>query len=121
MKFLRREVHNYSRLGRRRKKLQKWRRPTGRDNPMREKKRGKRNIVSIGYKNEKRISQKVIYNIKDLEHIKENEKVILGNVGKKKKIELLRKIKEKGIEIEKINVEKFLKRAENKKNGGVKK
>jgi len=36
-KFLRRTWSRYSKLGRKRKKKQKWRKPTGRDNKMREK------------------------------------------------------------------------------------
>ena len=40
MKFKRRIWNRYSKLGKKRKKKQVWRRPTGRDNPMREKKRG---------------------------------------------------------------------------------
>jgi len=50
-KFLRRTWNRYTKLGRKRKKKQKWRRPTGRDNKMREKRRGYPKIVSVGYKN----------------------------------------------------------------------
>jgi len=80
MKFLRRTFNRYSKLGKRRKKKQVWRRPTGRDNKMREKRKGYPPIVSIGYKKNKRLEKKmiVVRNIKDLDTIKKNETVIIG-------------------------------------------
>jgi large subunit ribosomal protein L32e len=113
-KFLRRSVDRYSKLGLRRKKKQKWRRPTGRDNKMREKRRGYPAVVSIGYKKSEGTRKKflIIRNPKDLEKIKKNEIIIIGNVGKKKKIEIANKAKEKKIEISNMNIKKFLKKTE---------
>ena len=51
-KFLRRISNRYSKLGKRRKKKQIWRRPTGRDNKMRERRKGYPARVSVGYKGE---------------------------------------------------------------------
>ena len=90
MKFLRRIWHRHSKLGRKRKNKRKWKKPTGRDNKMREKRRGYPVVVSIGYKKIKLERKKIILvnNIKDLENLKpqKNEVVVLGNMGKKKKI-----------------------------------
>jgi large subunit ribosomal protein L32e len=116
MKFIRRIWNRYSKLGRRRKKKQVWRRPTGRDNPMRERKRGYPAVVSIGYKKNKKESGKIkgkvpveVRNLKDLEKVKKENIILLGNIGKKKKIEIIKKAKEKGLEIANVNVKKFLK------------
>ena len=119
IKFLRRNWNIRSKLGKRRKKKQVWRRPTGRDNKMREKRKGRGVIVSIGYKKESQKKQIVIRNVKDLDKIHKNEIIILGGVGKKKKLEILKKAKEKKLEIYKIDIEKFLK--ENKKKKKIKK
>ena len=93
--FLRRTGSRFSKLGKGRKKKQKWRRPTGRDNKMREKRRGYPAVVKIGYKQDKKLSGAIdkkkpvmIMNAKDLEKIKKNEIGIIGRVGKKKKNEI---------------------------------
>ena len=112
-KFLRRTSNRYLKLGRKRKKKQIWRRPTGRDNKMREKRRGYPKIVSIGYKKSEKKKQKpiLVNNISDLEKVK-SKKVIIGKVGRKKKIEIAKKAKEMKISIQNLNVKKFLKEAE---------
>jgi len=120
-KFLRRDSSRHSKLGHLRKKLQKWRRPTGRDNKMREKRRGYPKVVSIGYSKDKSLrgtidgkKPVVVKNIKELEMAKD-KLVVIGNVGKKKKIEIVKKAKEKGIKIYNVNEKKFLKKIEKKK------
>lgn len=120
-KFLRRTWNRYSKLGKKRKKKQVWRKPKGRDNKMREKRKGYPAVVSIGYKKKKKLigmieNKKpiIIKNIKDLEKIKENELVILGKVGKKKKIEIAKIAKDKKIQIYNLNVKKFLEQIEKK-------
>lgn len=117
-KFLRRDSNRHSKLGHLRKKLQKWRRPTGRDNKMREKRRGYPKIVSIGYSKDKSLKKSVIIirNIKDLDKVKDtlkgtSELVIIGAVGKKKKIEIIKKAKEMKINLRNVNEKKFLKKA----------
>ena len=76
MKFLRRNSDRHSKLGRNRKKKQKWRRPTGRHNKMRDKRRGYPAVVSVGYRKsakgrEKLDGMKPIYimNVKDIAKI----------------------------------------------------
>ena len=107
-KFLRRTWNKYSKLGKRRKKKQVWRKPTGRDNKMREKQKGKPAIVSIGYGSAKREKIFVVKNFKDLEKIPKERIVVLGKIGKKKKIEMCKKAKEKGIKFSNVNIKKYL-------------
>lgn len=97
-----------SKLGKRRKKKQVWRKPTGRDNKMREKRKGHRKVVSIGYKSEDRKKFVIVNNVKDLEKAKGKE-IVIGNVGKKKKLEIAKAAKEKKIKITNMNAEKYLK------------
>ncbi len=122
-KFLRRKNQAYSKLGKRRKNKLVWRRPTGRDNKMREKRKGYPATVSIGYKTDKKIRGLIenkrpvyIYNEKDLEKIKENEIAIIGKIGKRKKIEIVKKAEEKKIEIYNLNAKKYLKKNQKKGN-----
>lgn len=116
-KFLRRSSDRYSKLGKRKKKKQIWRKPKGRDNKMREKRRGYPAVVKIGYKNEGHKTQIVIRNLKDLEKVKNQDLVIVGKVGKKKKIEIVKKAKEKGIKLN-LNIEKFLEKVKPKEKKG---
>jgi|TARA_B100000315_G_scaffold201480_1_gene193978 large subunit ribosomal protein L32e len=112
MKFLRRTWSRYSKLGKGRKKLQKWRRPTGRDNKMREGKKGHPKTVSIGYKRENKLKEKnkelriIVRNINDLKHAKKKNEIIIGHVGKKKKIEIAKKAKEMELKIKNFKLEK---------------
>jgi large subunit ribosomal protein L32e len=119
VKFLRRTWNRYSKLGKGRKKKQVWRSPKGRDNKMREKRRGYPVVVSIGYKKGEELrnvaeNKKIVLikNLKELERIKENEIAIIGNIGKKKKIELVKKAKEMKIKIHNLNEKTFLKKIE---------
>ncbi len=114
---MRRTWKNYSKLGRGRKKKQVWRKPTGRDNKMREKKKGYPAVVSIGYRTDKKIRNtienkkpKIVNNLKDLESMKKNEIAILSRIGKKKKMEIVKKAKEMKIEIHNLNIKKWLKK-----------
>jgi ribosomal protein L32E len=120
--FKRRNTTQYSRLGRGRKKLVKWRRPKGRHGQMRLGRRGYAPCVEIGYKqtdsergklNEKKIVQ--VSNMKELVNVKKDEIVMLGRIGKKMKIEIAKKANEMKIEIANFNAPKFLKQIEKEK------
>jgi ribosomal protein L32E len=120
-KFLRHTTHKYSKLGLRRKKKQIWRRPTGRDNKMREQRRGHPALVAIGYSTDRKERGKVdkktpvmVRNVNQIANLKKDQIAILGNVGMKKKIEIVKKAKELKVEIHKLNIEKFLKLNEKK-------
>jgi len=112
-KFLRRSWDRYSKLGKKRKKKQKWRNPKGRDNKMRERKKGHPKTVSIGYKTHVKKRLILINNIQEFEKAK-GKKVMIGKMGKRKKIEIAKKAKEMKISIQNLNVEKFLKKLNNK-------
>jgi len=116
VKFLRRTWNRFSRLGKRRKNKQVWRRPTGRHNKMKDNKRGYPPLVQLGYRGEKKDRGKIqmkepitVNNMRDLEKVKKDEIIILGHMGKKKKIELCKKVQEKGLNVYNVNVKKFLK------------
>ncbi len=114
-KFLRRKNKAYSKLGRGRKKKQIWRKPTGRDNKMREKRRGYPAVVSIGYRgtkisrdNLKNKQPVMILNIADLKKISKDNIAIIGKVGKKKKLEIAAEAKKMKIEIYNMNPDKYI-------------
>ncbi len=111
----------FSKLGRRRKKKQKWRRPTGRHNKMRDKKRGYPIVVSIGYKQKNQIRDLInkktpitVYNLNDLKKANQNNVIIIGKIGDKKKAKLVEEIKKKNIEIVNMNINKFMKKIKKK-------
>ena len=120
MKFLRRTSKKISRLGRKRKKKQVWRRPSGRDNKMREKRKGYPVVVSVGYKNTKAERNKIdgknvvrVMKLKDLEKIGKNDAILIGKIGKKKKMEIVKKAKESNLNILNVNIKKILKEKKN--------
>jgi len=120
-KFLRRTSNLHSRLGRKRKNKQVWRKPTGRDNKMRERKKGLPKVISVGYKKDRRDRGRIegksvvrVSNIKDLTGLKKDVSIILNNVGMKKRIEIAKYAKEKGIKIINVNTKKILKNKDKK-------
>ncbi|MFH1608129.1 MAG: eL32 family ribosomal protein [archaeon] len=119
--FLRRTWSRFSKLGKGRKKKQKWRNPTGRDNKMREKRKGRPATVSIGYGGENKVRPVLVKNIKELQKISKNDFVIIGNVGKKKKIEIAKKANEMKIKIHNLNAKNFLKEIEKQEKAKAKK
>ena len=122
IKFLRRTWNRFSKLGKGRRKKQKWRNPTGRHNKMRAKERNYPRVVSIGYRTDRSDRERfngmkkiLVYNVKDLESVGKNEVALLGKIGTKKKIEVLKKAKEMKVNVYGINPEKFVKAKEIKK------
>jgi len=106
IKFLRRNTGEYSRLGKKRKKIQKWRAPKGRDNKMRLRRKSYPRTVEIGYKQDSKTryliegkEQVIVRNLNDLEKIKENQIIIIGKVGMKKRADIIKIAKEKNINI----------------------
>ena len=126
VKFLRRDATRFSKFGNGKGKKASWRKPTGRDNKMREKRRGYAPVVSIGYRSDKKIrgtleekNPVTIMNINDLKKIGKKDIGVVGNVGAKKKIEIVKKAKEMKIELKNVNIDAFLKKL-NKKVSKVK-
>jgi large subunit ribosomal protein L32e len=100
---LRTGTRRYKRLGKSRKKLQRWRRPRGRDNKIRERRKNRGLRVAIGYRSKKDGRGKVegqipimIKNLRETEKIEKGALVIISKVGKKKRIEIEKNVKEKG-------------------------
>lgn len=108
-KFIRQDSERYSKIGKNRKKLQKWRRPKGRDSKMRLKRKSYPATVSIGYSTNKKLAGKVegkmpvrVHNIADLKKITKDQVALLARVGAKKKLEMIKFAEENKIKI--INV-----------------
>lgn len=124
--FVRRNTTRYLRLGKKRRKTRKWQKPKGRDNKMRLGFKGYPKTVSIGYAKDNKIRGKIenktpmiVRNVRDLMKIKAENIALIGRVGKKKKLEIIKSAKEKNIKIYNVNVQKMLKESkkewENKK------
>ena len=127
-KFIRRDWKKLSRLGRKRKNKQTWRRAKGRHNKVREKRKGYPIKVMIGFRKRKAEREMlddkkpiIVNNLREIEMIKNGEVAIIGKVGNKKRIEMLKKAKEKKIPVYNINVEKSLKKIEKNKKPEEKK
>jgi len=116
-KFLRGKWRTYSKLGRGRKSKQKYRKAKGRHNKIREKLKGNPVQVAIGYKKQEKQKKeiKIIHSLKELEGLKKGEQVILSKVGRKSKLKIIEKAKEKGIIILNLNIKKFIKKIEREK------
>ena len=104
-RFVRQDSKRYSKIGKNRKKLQKWRKPKGRDSKMRLRRKSYPRTVSTGYKNKKSESGKIngklpilVHNLSDLKKVGKNNSVILSSrVGAKKKIEIIKVANEKNM------------------------
>jgi large subunit ribosomal protein L32e len=116
-KFLRTDWKFHSKLGKGRKNKQKYRRPRGRHNKLREKVRGNPRKVSIGFK--KTVipeNIRIIKNMQDLKMVQKGEKVLVsGKAGMKNRIKIAQEAKIRGIRIDNLHVHKFLERIEKKK------
>ena len=105
-KFLRREWHKKIRLGRGIKKKQVWRAVKGRHNKVRNHEKGYPRRPRIGWGMEKVEKGKIdgfvpvrIENLKDLQKITKDQAIIIGNIGMKKRKEIIGKANEMKIKI----------------------
>ena len=121
VKFLRRDASRFAKFGKGRGKKATWRKPKGRDNKMREKRKGYPVVVSIGYRSDKKVRGTIqeknpinVMNVNDLKKIGKEDIGIVGNVGNKKKIDIVKKAKEMKVELKNINVDAFLKKLNKK-------
>ncbi len=122
-KFVRRCARRHSKLGKGRRKKQKWRKPKGRDNKMREKVKSRPPVVSVGYRKAKDERGKIngknvvrVENLKDVEKVKKEDAVIIAKVGRKKREEIEKKLP-KDVEILNKKKEKSKAEKENKSQG----
>lgn len=105
-KFLRTDYMRYSRLGKKRKKLQVWRRARGKHSKIRRKRFGYPVMPTVGYMTARKDAGKIdglkpllVHNLNELSQADKNSIVILARVGAKKKIELMKKAEEMKIKI----------------------
>jgi ribosomal protein L32E len=121
--FQRTKFRAYVKLGKRQKKMRKYRRATGRHNKTRQKWKSHPVMVEIGYKNKAQerglIRNKkpiIIYNLQDLNNAKAENIIIIGKIGMKNKIKILKEIEKRNLEVYNINVKKCLKENDKKLN-----
>ena len=114
-KFLRTDWHKKIRLGKGVKKNQKWHGAKGRQNKLRLNRKGRMQRPKVGWgadNSEKGFIAGVdfvrVENVKDIKAVKKGQGILIANVGKKKRAEIIAKAEEKKITI----VNKYL---ENKK------
>lgn len=103
-KFFRQDYMRHLKLGKKRKKLQKWRKPKGRHSKMREKRKGYPNAPGIGYKIPKSEIKTftLINNLKDLNKPISSQIILSGKLGAKKRIEIIKKASSMRLKIHNI-------------------
>lgn len=114
--FLRQDVHKRKRLS------HKWRKPKGIHSKIRHHFKGRRKMPSPGYKSpflarglhSTGLEIVMIYSPDGLSKIKKETQgiIVASTVGKKKKIEILKKAKEMNIEILNLNVDQAIEKIE---------
>jgi large subunit ribosomal protein L32e len=127
-KFLRRDASRFSKFGKGRGKKAKWKKPNGRDNKMREKRKGYQAVVSIGYRTDKdnrgKLEEKTpvtVFNVEDLKKVGKENIAILGKVGTRKKQEIAKEAEKLKIKIKNLNSKTYLKKEEKRMNAKSKK
>lgn len=108
-KFLRSDTNRFSRLGKNRRKLQKWRRGRGKSNKMRLGRTGYPAVPKVGYRTSRKevgkvkgLIPKLVHNLNELNALAKNEATmaaILARVGARKKLELIKRAEELKIKI----------------------
>ncbi len=105
-KFLRSDTVRHIRLGKNRRKLQKWRRPRGRHSKIRRHRFGYPLMPSVGYRTPKKESGMInnlrpvlVHNLRELELLAKENIAIIARVGAKKKLEMIKKAQERSIKI----------------------
>ena len=108
-KFFRKDWHKMIKLGSKIKKKRKWKSAYGRHNKIRLSKAGHSLKPKVGWMNNKKLKGLVenfnivrVENIKQVEEIKSGSKdvaIIIGRVGGKKKMEIIKKANELKIKI----------------------
>lgn len=106
-KFIRQDWFRFSKFGKKRNKLLKWRRPKGTHSKVRIRKKGNPTIPIVGRKTPSMQSGKIggfnpilVHNLKELESLnKKTDVVILAKIGAKKKLEVIKKAETIGLRI----------------------
>ena len=97
----------------------KWRKPKGNDNKSRLQLKGYPPIVKIGYRTPKEVrglhpsglEPIIVHNVKDLEKVDKNKHIvyIASSVGKRKRLEIIKKAQELGVRVANPNVKEVKK------------
>jgi len=105
-RFLRSDTCRFSRLGKNRRKLQKWRRCRGKSNKIRLNRAGCSSAPKVGFKTDKSEAGKVggliprlVHNLQELNALGKNEAAILARIGARKKLELIKEAEKAKIKV----------------------
>ncbi len=106
-RFLRQDTSLFFKLGRGRRKIQKWRKPKGRHSKMRQKRKSYPASPSIGYRSSLKERGKInnlyplmVENLSDLGKAKKDSILVLSTrLGSKKKLEIIKKAQEHNLKI----------------------
>lgn len=118
-RFQRTKFRAYVKLGAGQKSKQRYRKAKGIHNKTRQKWKSRPRRVEIGYKGE--VSKRglvkgkepiVVKSISDLSKIAEGKVAVLGKVGMKRKIEIVKEAQSKKIRFANLNIKKFLRKTE---------
>ena len=109
-RFLRIDTCRFSRLGKNRRKLQKWRRVRGKSNKMRLGRAGYAKVPKVGFKTSRKEAGKVsglvprlVHNMTELESLGKDNIAILARIGARKKLEMIKRADELKIKILNLN------------------
>ena len=117
--FQRTKYYAFKKLGSGQKSKKVYRRARGRHNKTRQKWRGRPPMVEVGYKN--KVSERhlinekkpvLVYNLEDLNKVGKDDVAIIGKIGMKLKIAIVKEAMAKKIEVANLNMRKFLKESE---------
>ncbi|MBS3071792.1 50S ribosomal protein L32e [Candidatus Pacearchaeota archaeon] len=105
-RFVRQDSHRHFKLGRGRKKIQRWRRPRGRHSKMRKARKSYPASPTVGYRTERKqrglikgLKPLLVRNIRDLRSANGRAVIFASKLGAKKKIDLLKKAEEMKLKI----------------------
>ena len=111
-RFVRPDTFVMQRIGKGRRKMQKWRRVRGKHNKTRLGRFSYPVMPQVGYRTPKKeagrvqgLFPKLVHNVKELVLLDKNSIAIIARIGARKKIELIKKANELGIKVLNINRE----------------
>lgn len=114
-RFVRKDWRELSKLGMGRKKKQRWRKPKGRHNKLRAKKRSVGKMPGVGYRSPKSVrgtfqglTPILIINENQLNNLKQGGMAVMASIGLKKKIQIATKAKQLGVKFANLDIDKFL-------------
>jgi len=127
-RFVRKDWRELSKLGRGRKKKQRWRKPKGRHNKLRAKKRSVGKMPGVGYRSPKSIRGTFqgltpiwIINESQLNNLKQEGIAVMASIGLKKRIQIATKAKQLGVKFVNLDIDKFLNEFQIKDKGKLEK